>query len=134
MDIKLYIQKHQLDVFGIFESDLHGPNSRYRRAKPLTESKLREILHIEGYRIILPNSWLMYDQARIIVYVREELQIKERRLSQENSDLQSISFEVGVGREKKTCLNFFYREFTGGISGLDDHNSQRDRLKRQVGH
>ena len=41
---------------------------------------------------------------------------------------------MGLSREKKTCINFFYREFTGGISGLNDQASQLDRMTRQIEH
>ena len=35
-DIQMYLQKHQLHVFGIIEADLHGPKSRIYRRNPLT--------------------------------------------------------------------------------------------------
>ena len=73
-------------------------------------------------------------RARVIGYVRECLKIKERKINRADSDLPSISIELGIGREKKTCFNLFYREFTGGISGLKDVNSQKDRLTRQIDH
>ena len=45
-----------------------------------------------------------------------------------------MSFEVGLGKEKKTCVNFYYREFTGGVSGPGDIGSQVERLGRQIIH
>ena len=60
--------------------------------------------------------------------------LKERKLDPSDSDLPSMSFEFGLGREKKSCVNFFYREYTGGVSGLVDITSQMDRLSRQVSH
>ena len=133
-DIQLYIQKHQLEVFGIIESDLHGANSRHHRVRPLTTIDINQKLKIEGYNILLPQSWQSHAQARIIVYIKEGIQIKERKLKPENSDLPSISFELGLSREKKTCFNFFYREFTGGVSGLSDITSQKERLGRLTQH
>ena len=58
----------------------------------------------------------------------------QRNLSVENSDLQSISIEIGLKREKKTCFNMFYREFTGGVSGFSNLAAQKDRLHRQIEH
>ena len=133
-DIEQYLGKHQLHALGIVECDLHGPGSRMLRSHPLSTKDIHEKLHIEGYNILLPQSWYMYDQARIFIYIKENLQVKERKLQQENSDLPSISFELGLSREKKTCINFFYREFTGGISGLNDQASQLDRITRQIEH
>ena len=50
------------------------------------------------------------------------------------SDLPIMSFHISVGTERATVVNFFYREFTGGVSGLDDTLSQNDRLRRTINH
>ena len=133
-DIMLYMQKHNLDALGIIESDLHGPNSRQHRTHPLSTQEVHQKLQIEGYYILLPQSWNAHGQARIFAYIREGIQVRERKLSQVDSDLPSISFELGLGREKKTCFNFHYREYTGGVSGLNDIASQKERLERQILH
>ena len=134
MDIEMYLKNHQLHMMGIIESDLHGPSSRVRRKNPLSTSDICEKLYIEGYYILLPQSWYTHDQARLLIYVQEGVKVKERKLSHGDSDLPSFSAELGLSREKKTCFNFFYREFTGGVSGLDSAESQRDRLGRQINH
>ena len=133
-DIQLYMEKHQLDVFGIIESDLHGTQSRIYRARPLSTQDVHDKLHIDDYYIHLPQSWEAHGQARIFLYVKEGIILKERKLNREDLDLPSLSIELGLGREKKTCFNFFYREFTGGVSGLNDLPSQRERLGRQIAH
>ena len=133
-DIQLYLQKHNLDLFGVIESDLHSSESRIYRKHPLSTSEIHQKLHIDGYSLLRPQSWYSHGQARVIGYVRECLKIKERKINRADSDLPSISIELGIGREKKTCFNLFYREFTGGISGLKDVNSQKDRLTRQIDH
>ena len=133
-EIKHLLHSHNLHILGVIESDLHGSSSRVKRAKPLTTNDLLENLHIEGYEIKLPLSWQAYGQARILLYVKENVNVKMRVISKQDSDLQSISCEIGLGREKKSCVNFFYREWTGGVSGLSDMDSQLDRLTRQVRH
>ena len=130
-DIQMYLQKHQLHVFGIIEADLHGPKSRIYRRNPLTTSDVHDKLQIDGYFILLPQSWYSFDQARILIYVREDVKIKEIKGP---ADLPSLSVQLGLGREKKTCVNIFYREFTGGISGLPDLQFQAERLGRQIDH
>ena len=65
-DIQKYLQKHQLHMFGIIESDLHGVNSRMRRRNPLSTKDIHKKLHI-----IIPQSWYSYDQARVIAYVKD---------------------------------------------------------------
>ena len=57
-----------------------------------------------------------------------------RQLSPNDSGLPTISCEIGLAREKKTCANLYYREWTSGVSGLGDTNSQVDRLRRRIDH
>ena len=97
-DIQLYIDKHQLDLFGILEADLHGAASRVVRANPLKTADIMENLKIPGYNIILPQAWYNHGQARIIAYCRDNLQFKVKDLRKEDSDLQSISLELGWGK------------------------------------
>ena len=101
---------------------------------PITGNKMEENLKDENYRIVLPQSWQAHGQARILLYVREDINLKVKPLARENTDLPSVSCEKGVGREKRIRVNFFYREWTSGVSGLDDIGSQSERLKRQVNH
>ena len=51
-----------------------------------------------------------------------------------DTDLPSITVEVGLGKEKKTLLNIFYREWTGGVSGESSQASQIDRLKQPINY
>ena len=55
-------------------------------------------------------------------------------LTRENTYLPSVPCEIGVGKDKKTRVNFFYRECTSGVSGLGDSGSQSERLRRQINH
>ena len=50
------------------------------------------------------------------------------------NDLPSFTFLISLGKEKKTAVNYFYREFTGGVSGLKDMAAQNERLTRQINH
>ena len=133
-DIKNLLQQHDLHILGVVECDLHSVSSRVRRAQPLSTKDVIEKLHVEGYVIKLPLSWKVHGQARILLYVRENLNVKIRELSRQDSDLPSISCEIAIGREKKTCANFFYREWTGGVSGLGELNAQLERLSRLSKH
>ena len=108
--------------------------SRYRRVKPLTTRNIHDRLSIPGYKIYLLDTWDKHGQARIIIFAKEELQVKTLSTGDSISDLPSISFLISLGKEKKTVVNFFYREFTGGVSGLDDITSQNERLSRQINH
>ena len=132
VDIKLFIQEHKPHLLGIIEADIHGPNSTSNRTPRYTTEEINERLKIEGYSIILPQTWHTHNQARLIVYISDEIKGKIRANTQANNDLPSITIEIGLGREKKTLCNFYYREWTGGISRDDSYISQYDRLNRQV--
>ena len=71
---------------------------------------LTDILEIPGYNIILPKSWQIHGQARVLVIARDELQVKIKDIGMHNSDLPTITCEISLGREKKTLVNYFYRK------------------------
>ena len=133
-DIQALLQNHDLHLLGVVESDLHSSISRVKRTNPITSKEIIENLHVEGYTIKLPKSWECHGQARIILYVRDGVHVKMRDVYNQDSDLPSISCEIGLGREKKTCANFYYREWMGGVSGLGDTDSQKERLSRHIRH
>ena len=66
------------------------------------------------------------------MYVSDQVRAVRQQLPPTDSDLQSVTLDIGLGREKKTTVNVFYREFTGAISGLNDTPSQTERLIRQI--
>ena len=91
-------------------------------------------LGISGYKIYLPATWKLHGQSRILVYAKEELKVSEKQLEASISDLPMLTFEIGLGLEKKTVVNFFYREFTSGVTGLRTEQDQLERLKRMISH
>ena len=126
--------KKNLHMLCLVEADLHGATSRHRRRRPLTTKDIHNQLSIPGFKIFLPMSWQKHGQARILVYAMEELKVKERVLGAHLNDLPIMTFEIGFGLEKKKIVNYFYREFTSGVSGLDDSQSQFERLQRMTQH
>ena len=133
-DVKLLLQEHDLHLLCLVEADLHGIASRVRRSQPLTQAEIHHQLRIDNYSIILPQTWQRHGQARILLYVKEGVHVKVKNLSRRDTDLPSLSCEIGLGKERKTSVNFFYREWTSGVSGLADTNSQAERLARQIMH
>ena len=121
-------------MFCLIEADLHSATSRIKRRNPLTTQDVMNKLEIPGYKILLPATWLKHGQARILVYAIEGLKVHERPLGTQYNDLPMLTFEIGFGMEKKTIVNHFYREFTSGVSGLSDSQSQSERLGRMVQH
>ena len=133
-DIKAFFSKHNPHIFGIIESNIYGINSSLAQFKKFSTDEVQDKLHIEGYHIILPATWSSHGQARILAYVRDDVRAKIVSEDIANSDLPSISLEVGLGREKKTIVNLFYREWKGGITKLNTQASQIERLQRQMHH
>ena len=109
-EVKIFLDKHKPHAFGIIESDLHSPLSRLNRQAVFSTEEVNEKLKIEGYKLELPDTWLHFGQARLIVYIRDDVNYK-RFLVNNYTHLPNITFEVGIGRERKTLLNFFYREW-----------------------
>ena len=135
VDVKNFIYSKKLHMLCLVESDLHGQASRHRRTQPLTTADIHTQLAIPGYKIYLPSTWDKHGQARLFVYAKEELQVKEINTTGDSvSDLPTITFLISLGKERKTAVNFFYREYTGGVSGLNDIHAQNDRLVRQINH
>ena len=115
---------------GIIEADIHGPNSNAGRTNTFTTEQIHDKFKVEGYSIILPKSWSTHDQARILLYVSDTIKVVKKDI--DDDDLPSITLEIGLGRERKTTVNYYYREWTGGVSGDDSHGGQVERLNRQV--
>ena len=98
----------------------------------MSTEEIHSNLKIDHYNIHLPGSWVKYGQARIILFVHDSLSVNFKNYGLQYSDLPIITCEIGIGRERKTIVNFFYREFTGGVSGLSDIASQYNRLTRII--
>ena len=133
-DIKSYFSKHNPHVFGVVESNIFGHNYINNSKKKFSTEEVTQKLRIEGYKILFPATWNAHGLARIIVYVKDDINAKVIDDDQSMNDLPSVSLEVGLGREKKTIINMFYREWKSGVSKLDSQVSQLDRLQRQVSH
>ena len=110
------VKKHNLHLLCLVESGLHGPASRIRRKNPITTQGILSNLQIEGYRIILPKTWQYNNQARLILFAKDDLKVTEKVTHREFSGFPTITCEIGIGREKKTTVNFFYREWKSGVS------------------
>ena len=106
IEIKDYVENNNPHLLAIIESDLHGPNTNANRTTTFSTEEVKEKLHLDGYTIELPESWNEYHQARIIVYVSDKIRAKRRATSNTDYDLPSITLEIGLGREKKTLVNF----------------------------
>ena len=131
-DIKLFIQKHQPSIFGIIESDIHGLNTPSARVTTFTKEDILQQLSVSGYTVFLPDTWDSFNQARLIILAKQDVKIKQRANPHFIHDLPSITLEIGLGRERKTLVNYYYREWTGGLTNDCTQAAQLDRFSRQV--
>ena len=90
-EIKQFILKKNLHILCVIEVDLHSRMSRVDRRNTVTRQEIDSILSIDGYKILLPASWKQHGQARMIVYVKNELQVNERDLATELTDLPLLN-------------------------------------------
>ena len=103
-DVKLLLQKHDLHLLCLVEADLHGVSSRVNRSSPLSTQDINSKLKIENYSIFLPHTWQLHGQARILLVIKEGVQVKMGPLSKSDTDLPTISCEIGLCRERKPML------------------------------
>ena len=132
VDIKNFLNEKKPHVFGVIESDLYSPRANTNRQTRHTTDEVQEKLKIQGYTLLLPDTWAEHGQARVVAYVSDQVNFKTKSTVDEIKDLPNITIEVGIGKERKTIVNLFYREYTSGVSGLKNQASQVDRLKRQI--
>ena len=132
IDVKQFIQKNQPSLLAIIESDIHGVNSPLNRKTTFSKDDIFAQLNVEGYTILLPDTWDTFGQARIIVYAKDDIKIKQRKNPDSIKDLPSITLEVALGREKRTLVNFYYGEWTSGFTGDKSFQGQVERFSRQV--
>ena len=66
-DIKSFLLKYDIHLFGLIECDINAAGSGMK--------DILDNLKINGYNIKLPLSWSVHSQARIIVYVKEDLKV-----------------------------------------------------------
>ena len=131
-EIKLFIEEKQPHLFCIAETDIHGNRSNKNRVVNFKTQEIHEKLKVEGYSVVLPETWEAYGQARILVFVSDKILAKKVDISPADSDLPTISFEIGFSRERKTLVNFYYRDWASGVTGEKSDSSQLDRFQRQV--
>ena len=131
-DIKLFIQKKKPHVFGIIESDIYSPKSTNRRINRFTTAEVKSYLNIDGYTLELPDTWDTHGQARLLAYVSNDIKYNRKILVNSHTDLPSITLEVGLGRATKSIVNYYYREWTSGVSGDSSTPGQQDRLGRHI--
>ena len=123
----MLLETDRVDVLAVIEAGLHGPLSRTKKRRPLCTADIMSILYQPGYKILLPATWSHDQQARMFIYYRDTLRIKEKKVPLNLTDLPLLSVEVSKGMERSTLFSCFYRDHMGGVSSIE---SQKNRLQR----
>ena len=130
-DLKMTIQRHKPLVIGVSEVDLihFNDNNDDLAVNNLSTEQVYEKFYIEDYNIHLPKSWDILGYARILVYVRNDLQTTLLHPQDHcYNHIQNITLEIGFGRSRKHYFNFYYREWTSSRNGRKDKQSQLEDL------
>ena len=96
-DIKLFIENYRPHLFAILETDLHGQHPFLGRRIPFTTDEINDKLKVDGYSIVLPDTWHLFNQARMIVYVSDNISFKNRNIPNTVNFLPNITLAVGIG-------------------------------------
>ena len=134
IDIKRYIEQNKPHLLCITEADLHGPKSRLNCKTVFSTQDIEEKLHITGYSLLLPDTWRHFDQTRLIVFVSDDIKAAVVPQLPANNDLPIMSLDIGLGKSRKTRVNYYYREWTNGVTGDNSQQGQVERLERLISH
>ena len=72
-----YMNMHEIDVMTINEADLYGVNARITRTNPVDDDVINLNLHIENYKLWIPDQWNVHKQARTIIYTKDHLNVQK---------------------------------------------------------
>ena len=82
----------------ILEADINAKRSRTARRTTIEDDDIQELLKIEDYTMVLPNSWRYHGVTRLIMYIHSSISFRQIEVEQGSEDLATISVEVGAGK------------------------------------
>ena len=133
-DVRIFSEKHKPHFMAISEVDLrrNENNKNEENYNELSTIQVHEKFRIDGYRIILPNSWDLQGKARIMVYASDEVKASIKKPNDDENYIQNISLDVGFGRSKTHVVCFFYREWKSCVTNENSRESQYTYLSKLV--
>ena len=125
-DLKIATEKYKPHVIGIAEIDIKRRENEDNENTFtfFSTEQVHSMFSIEGYKIILPDSWLEHNIARVIVYVKDDLKVKVKHLNVDKNHLQSILLEIGFGKSKPHLFNYYYREWKSCVRKSNQHQEE----------
>ena len=118
-DVRIFAEKHKPHFIAISEIDLRRNelNKNEENNNELSSAQIKDKFRLEGYQIFLPNSWEAHGKARIMVYVKDEVKVRQENLRNDEKHIQTVLLEVGFGRSRSHLASFYYREWKSCVMG-----------------
>ena len=133
-DVKVLVEQKKPHLFAIIEANIFRDegNKNPESVTNLTTSQVLEKFQIQNYYIILPDSWLKHNVARIICYVHNDIKVKKVNLKDDETHLQTVLLEIGFGRATTHLVNMYYREWKSCVTRKSDPASQQEDLQKLI--
>ena len=100
-EIKNLIKQHSPNILGLSECELKKVDGQYDETR----------LKIPGYELLFPKSWSSRGVARVVVYVKKNLEYEQIH-DLEDEQVQSVWLRGGFKNGKKIYFCHGYREHT----------------------
>ena len=99
VEVRQFIESKNLHLLCLVESDLHSQFSRIMKTNPVNTEDINKALRVPGYKILLPKSWNIHGQARVLVFASEDLNINIRDVGVDTTNRKA---ETMVNKEDRT--------------------------------
>ena len=93
-EIRHFMYEMNIHLLCVTECDIHGVKSTNFVRQKLSHEEVTDALHIQGYTVKFPASWRVHGVARLIVYVKNEINLVIHKTSLSCSDLPTFSCEI----------------------------------------
>ena len=103
-EVKNIVKEQRPHIFGLSECELRKTGGQFDEAK----------IKIPGYDVLFPKSWESRGFARVLVYVKKNLDF-ERVEELEDELTQSVWLKAGFKGQKKVFYCHVYREHTSTL-------------------
>ena len=115
-EVRKLVKEHSPNIFGLSECELKKVNNQFDETK----------LKIPGYQILFPKSWAKEGYARVVVYVKKNLDFEQLH-DLEDERVQSVWLKGGFKNGKKIYFCHGYREHTSSLG--NSLSAQRSNLE-----
>ena len=90
------LNSNKIDVIAVNEFELHGQLSRVQRATPVTNDTINHNLNMENFCMWLPNQWKTHQQARTVIYTRNNMTVNQVKINSKYDDLPIVILDMSA--------------------------------------